>query len=205
MKMFGLAAIAAVAAMAFIGASSASAEHTALCKEAAALCPEDKLVKSIHMTAGTTVLKTSILTVLCLSSLAEGHITSPNYLGAPLVGTLLPIVWSNCGSNAAHDNCSVTTLAGGTISALKTAAGLGTATSENAKVLVLCSGFLHCVYGGPSVGPFNVEGAGHTAGAGKGMFTATELKVPNISGFLCPSESKWTALYEPLENTYASS
>jgi hypothetical protein len=65
--MLSLAAVAAIAAMAFVAASSASAA-TALCKVNETKCAEANLAKPVHFTDGTTVLKTSILTVLCLSS-----------------------------------------------------------------------------------------------------------------------------------------
>jgi hypothetical protein len=49
---------------------------------------------------------------------------------------------------------------------------------------------MHCVYGGKEVSGFTVEGALRREGSSHGMFVATELKVPFVSGFLCPSESK---------------
>ncbi len=220
-KTFGLAAIAAVAAMAFVGASSAMATgHTALCKTHEDPCAEANLVKNIHMQAGTTILKTSLATVLCLKSSAVAHaehgglslllvIEHPSgeklTIIDPLGFQVLTLTWENCGTNAAHNNCTVTNLKLPLIDLLKTALNLGTATVLGAEVLVNCVGILHCVYGGKEITGFNVEGALHTAGAGHGMFTANELSVPNVGGLLCPSTSKWTALYEPLEHIFGSS
>lgn len=203
LKVFSLAAVAAVAAMALVASSAMATGSTSMCKVNETPCAAGNQVKSLHMVAGTSVLKTSILTVLCLSSLAQVPITTT--LGNPLkTGALTSLTWENCGSNAAHNNCTVTNLKLPTFDVLRTAAGLGEATALGAEVLVLCGESLHCVYGGAAVTGFKVEGALHTAGAGHGMFTASELKVPKVSGFLCPAESKWTALYEPLEHVFLS-
>ncbi len=201
-KMFGLAGLTVVAAMAFLGASSASAnQSTALCKVHQEPCAANNLATSVHMVAGITSLKTSIATVLCLSSLVQG---TPEPLGKPQGVTLTQVLWNNCGTNAAHNNCTVTTLKPGLIDVLKTALNLGTAEALNTQVLVFCDLFidLHCVYGGASVKGFSVEGALHTAAAGHGRFIAKELEVPNVSGAFCPEKSFWTASYEGLEHQY---
>lgn len=204
-KMFGLAAVAAVAAMAFIGASSASATSTALCKVHQEPCAEANLVKSIHMVANDPILETSIATVLCASSLA---VASVGALAAPQKATVTTLTWTACKTvGSATENCTVTNLKLPVFDVLKTALNLGTAVALNPEVLVKCTnipifGELHCVYGGPAVEGFSVEGALHLAGTGHGMFTATKLTVPKVKGFFCPETSKWTALYEPLEHIY---
>jgi hypothetical protein len=204
-KAFGLVAMAAIAAMAMLGAASAVAsENTSLCKIHQEPCAEANRAKTVHFVAGTTVLKTSILTVLCLSSLVKGEVegtglaTAPNPLGVKVT----ELLWNNCGSNTEHNNCEVKNLKLPLFDVLKTALNLGTAIALGPEVLVKCGESLHCVYGGKEVKGFTVEGALHTTGAGHGMFTATELEVPFVSGFLCPSVSKWTALYEPLEHLF---
>jgi len=199
-KMLGLAAVAAIAAMAFLGASSAAALPTSLCKEASESleCPAGQRAHEFTMAAGTTVLKTSLLTVLCLGSKGTGVVTSANNLGTPLQVEVTSLAWESCGSNAEHTNCTVENVALPTFDVLKTEADLGEATALGASVHVTCSG-LNCYYGGAAVGPFVVESSGHTEGSGKGMFTASELSVPKVKGFLCPKESFWTALYEPTE------
>lgn len=216
--MFGLAALAAVAAMAFLGASSASATSSALCvlheepcltkhqlELAKAENPKENVISSVHMTAGITTLQTSVAKVLCLSSLAQGTVGA---LGSPQKVTIAAsgLTWSNCGTNAAHTNCIVTTLEGGTIDLLKTALNLGTGTILGSEVLVACDLLIdiHCVYGGEVEG-FGLEGAGHTASAGNGMFNANAVEVKRIKGAFCPEESKWTALFEPLTALYGTS
>jgi hypothetical protein len=202
-KMFGFAALAAVVAMALVGATSASAkENTQLCKVHQEPCAAGNAPTSVHFVAGTTVLKTSIITVLCLASLV---VATPLGLGTaptPQVLHNTEITWSNCGTNPAHNNCTVTTLAPGLVDLLKTALNLGTATVLGAEVKVVCGEILNCTYGGAEVTGFTSEGALHTAGAGHGMLTASELTVPVVGGLLCPATSKWNALYEPLEHLY---
>jgi hypothetical protein len=202
--MFGLAALAAVAAMAFVGGSSAMANGpSSLCKTHEDPCAAGNRATGVHMVAvGDTVLKTNVATVLCLGSLASGN-TENGGLGSPLGITMTAITWTSCGTTAAHNNCDVLTTKLGLFDALTTSLNLGTATALGTEVLVECDLAidLHCVYGGTVTG-FKVEGAGHTAGAGNGMFTATELSVPKTGGFFCPNTSLWTALYEPLEKLY---
>jgi hypothetical protein len=210
--MFGLAVAAAVASMALLGASSAMAEgNTALCTVHQDPCLDANLVSGVHMVAGITTLQTSVAKVLCLSSLAQGTVETDattgkrlSASGKPLGVNVTALTWSNCGTNAAHNNCTVNTLKGGLIDLLRTALNLGTATILGSEVLVECNiGFtLHCVYGGEVAG-FGVEGAGHNGGlAGNGMFNANALEVQRLKGLFCPEESKWTALYESLTALY---
>jgi hypothetical protein len=202
--MFGLAALAAVAAMAFVGASSAMGENTAICKVHEEPCASGNIAQTVHMVAGTTILETDLTTVLCLGALGVG---TTEGLGAPAGYTITSLTWSNCGTTSAHNNCTVTTLQNGLLDVLKTALNLGTAAALGTEVLVECNILLgfHCIYGGGEVKGFKVEGALHTAGAGHGMFTAKELLVPKVGGLICPKESFWTALFEPLEHIYGVS
>jgi len=206
---FGMTiACGALVAMAIL-ASTAMGEGISLCKVNEDPCAEKNQVSSVHLVAGTIVLKTSILTVLCLSALA---VIDNGVFGPTLVSGSFPIhyvtqslTFSNCGSNAAHNNCAVQNLSTiGLVDLSKTAANLGSASALRAEVLVNCSGFLHCVYGS-TVGPILVEGSGHNGAFGNGMFTFTELSIPKVSGFLCPATSNLTALFEPLEDIFVSS
>jgi hypothetical protein len=56
LKMFGLAALMALMAMAFVGASSAMAEETALCKADEEPCQESNWVSSIHEEGKASIL-----------------------------------------------------------------------------------------------------------------------------------------------------
>src|SRR4249920_2502830 len=127
-KMFGLAALAAVAAMAFLGASSAMAElPTTLCEEESAslTCPAEKQAKSFTMLATTTTLLASV-EVLCLHSSAkatvEGETLTP--AGTPLGVQLSELQFKECGrvSTGSHSDCTVTVLKQPLLQVLKTKA-----------------------------------------------------------------------------------
>jgi len=205
--MFGLAAVAAVAAMAFVGASSAMAEvATTLCEEESEglTCPTEKQAKSFTMLAKTTTLLASV-EVLCLHSSAKGTVEGETLTsaGTPLAVQLSELQFKECGrvSSGSHSDCTVTVLKQPLLKVLKTAANLGTAAvnpEAPAEINVKCGFFINCTYS-ETTKPFTVESAGHTEGAGLGMFTAEKLEVAKGKGFLCPETATWDALYEPLE------
>ncbi|HEX5610260.1 MAG TPA: hypothetical protein VFX45_09235 [Solirubrobacterales bacterium] len=69
-KLLGIAAVAAIAAMAFVGAGSASA--MTLCKENASFCPEGQRYKKgdvIKFHTNKAVIKTSTMTLTCSADL----------------------------------------------------------------------------------------------------------------------------------------
>ena len=201
MKHFGLA-LFAIAAMTTLVPSSASATSTTLCRVHEDPCKSGNIVTSVHAEAGISTLKTSIATVLCLWLLDVEEITGPS-LASPLTTTVNSVAYGNCGTNASHTNCSITALTGGGFSLLKTALNLGTGTFKGVETLVTCDLLIdiHCVYGG-TVSGFAVEGAGHSAGAGNGMVTASNLEVSRIKGSFCPEEARLTELGEPLAAIY---
>jgi len=200
--MFGLVAVAASVSMAFVGVSSALATgSTAVCEtHTAATCATPVSLVTFHQ-VGTGTLVTPSLTVLCLSGKFEGHVEGATHLANPLGIEVLLLDFEQCGTNSLHNNCTVTTTVKGLLDVLKNALNLGTAKSLNTKVLVECSG-LHCVYGGGEATGFELIGALHTTSAGHGLFIANNVKVPQVEGFLCPSESHWTAKFEPLVHLY---
>jgi hypothetical protein len=222
-KMLGLASVAAVAAMAFLGASSAMASETiptALCYEESAEleCPTLQQVHLESFLAKTTTLVTSLATVLCLHSVAIAEAEEKllakagetlNFLLEPKSEKLPQggLTFEECGlasGGEAHNNCEVTVNQLPLLQILKTAADLGTATINPllaAKVHVKCGSTIDCEYSEPVENkPFSIESSGHTVGAGNGMLSANELEVKKLAGGLfCPKVSKWTALYEPLK------
>lgn len=210
--MFGLAAVAAIAVMAFVGASSAMATgSTSFCKVNEEPCAEANRVKVVHMVASDPLLLTSITNILCESSLAVVEVESAGLLANPLAAKVTELTWTNCKTvGHATNNCTVTNLKLPLFDVLREKVGLGSANALGAEVLVFCEEVplvseIHCTYGGPEVPGFAVESALHQVGSGHGMFTATKLRVPEVGNkFLCPNESFWDALYEPLEHLYLS-
>jgi hypothetical protein len=213
-KMFGLAALAAVAAMAFVGASSASAT-TALCKVHEVSCSEANQAVLIHavLTSGTVGrLLNSTADILCLEVLVHATILPK---ANPLLIHILKFLAAKCGTDANHNNCTVESNASEAllwlVAILRTALNLGTATINEFEEMqpttrVKCTIFgfikIDCTYDGTGL-KFEIEGAGHTEKAGKGMLTANESPASLKEGSgLCPEEASLDGLLEPSENLY---
>ncbi len=196
-KTLGLAALAALAAMAFAGAGAGSAMA-----ESTALCPEDKTDSGHECTGGAVthvheatlsgkkaVLKTSILTVEC-DVLFLGDALSEE--GAPLAihGSF---TYTNCGScTVAEENgpAEIRVLREGHETASVTGEGL---------VHVTCSG-LNCRYNG--VGLKGTAKGPLLATETNGEVSLTEQSTNKESGLFCPSTSKLTITTTPLSATY---
>ena len=198
-KMFGLAA---VAAMAFLGASSAMANGpTALCKVHETACSTGNLVTSVHAVnvGEDPVLTTEIAGVpfelLCGISLAVASVLG---LAQPQVTHLSTLNWSECHTSLGVA-CIVTTETLGLLNILKTALNLGTLTSTGGTtVRVNCGEAINCVYGGTVTA--GIEGALHQTGVGHGMINVN-TEVERTAG-TCPLHAHWKALYESLEHIY---
>ena len=193
-KMFGLVALAALMAMAFISASSAMAEDTVLCSNDAEMQHQNPCVavKHVHETtlAGTKAkLLTSIVNVEC-DVLFLGDTTTEE--GAPLVikGNF---TYTNCGS------CTVEEVSKGVeIEVLREGHETSKVVGEG-EVHVNCSG-LNCTYNGEGL-----------VGTGKGPLLSsetngsvviTEQTTKKVSGLFCPSTGKLDITTTPLVKTY---
>jgi hypothetical protein len=194
--MFGLAALAALMAMAFVGASSAMAGSTTLCTADGSGCG----VSHVHETtlSGTKAkLLTSFLTVEC-DALFLGS-TSGGTLASPLV-IVGNFTYTNCGG------CSATEVSSSsTIKVLKVAGTEKSKVTGEGEVFVDCGSSFECTYDGEGL-----------EGTGKGPLSASETngevslseqtthKVPG-SDFFCPKEGKLDITTTPLSATYISS
>jgi len=192
MKMFGLAALAAVAAMAFVGVTSASATNTVLCKANELTCEATNKIEHATVTGLSTnaTLLSSLATVLCDHSIVSGKVL---LLANPLVGHIEKITFTICEEDTFGTECTVTTNNAGLLKLLKTGANAGSLTAEGAEALVSCPEIgLHCNYGNPTTS-LAVAGSQGTALA---VITATKVKLPEIGNkFFCPNESFWDATY----------
>jgi len=188
--MFGLAALAALMAMAFVGASSAMAEHTSLCASEQALCSSP--VTHVHETSvGHALLLSSFATVQCAALFLGDTLNSG--LGNPLRihGTFTYTCLSGCTATEENGPAEIQVLKEGTELAAVTGEGL---------VHVVCG--LNCRYNG-------IELEGHGLGAlastnGKGEVSIAGATVNKESGFLCPATSALDIVTEPLSTTYIS-
>jgi hypothetical protein len=191
MKMFGLAALAAVATMAFVGATSASAElNTTLCKKHTALsCAEGDQGSKIHsvLKTGTVLQLLALVDILCLGVLVEATALGLSKL---LPVHVLTLIFEGCGTGSVHNNCTVTVQELPLADLLKT--GL-----DQAK-LILLSGRtrLQC----PSIGTDCVyDLAGMEFDAGANHVTANEVVISELGGkFFCPDEGLLDGLLEGL-------
>lgn len=203
--MFGLAALAAVAAMAFVGASSASASNnTALCSANENPCSEANQLKSLHMAlTPSTVgkLLNSTANVLCLTVLANGTVlglgTAPN--GQQIHVTEFNI--NGCGTDSGHNNCTVTATELPLLDLLNEGGNVGVLSALSGKTNIKCTIFgfikIDCTYDGSGL-EFEVEG-----GATGGMLTAEKSPASLIAGGgLCPEESFLDGLLQALGAAY---
>lgn len=195
LKVFGLAAVVAAVAMAFV-ASTASA--TALCsaneEECASPFGTGTAVEASLKTGTTAMLKTELATVLCSKSATSGKTTSGP--GASVTGVIESLSFSECKTHAGT-NCTVGTALSLPYNASITATGSGngklTVTKGsgggNPGATVTCLGVIECTFRTPSA-TLNVLG-GNPAVA-----KAEAIELTERSGLLCPSkEAKWTAEY----------
>jgi hypothetical protein len=198
-KMLGLAVIAALAAMALIGAPSASAESTALCKAHESPCAEKNTFP-----AGTTILlsflegilETELGNVECEGAHAQGK--TVNKLGSPLEIKIESASTEGCGT------CSVTISTLGTLLLLKTASNLAEVTVHGVLAKASCAGILNCNYVSELV---KLHASGLNAGT-PAMLNVSKLEVKSEGGILCPAKATKTALVNMTangENFYISS
>src|SRR5580765_5795403 len=186
-KMLGLAALAALMAMAFVGAGSAMAEPTKLCSNDAEECTE---ITHVHETSvGKGKLKSSLPTIEC----------TVLYLGDVVEGTFAPlIIKGNFTYSSCNNFCSVKEENGPSeIEVLKTASEL-TAVTGKGLVHVSCP-FINCNYVGTGL-----EGDGKGAlksTQANGEVTLTEQNTEKESGS-CPEEAFLTLTTTPLVKTY---
>lgn len=195
LKILGLAAVAAMALMAFFGASTASA--LTFCKtvpNANNECPAGwhyGIGTTVHETqkAGTTaVLETTAGEVLitCTTSTFKSHTTTTGGLNQPVRGILTAEIW---GSPTTPCTVTVDTISLGEFEVNATSGGNGTLVGSGTKVTANIFG-VSCVYG---------TGTGTTLGTMTGGEPATADVNAVINkqegGFLCPSTTKWTGTY----------
>jgi hypothetical protein len=211
-KMLGLAALAALMAMAFVGVTSAMAEPTALCKVDTALfekekyvktdeCPEASRIHHVHEATleGNKALLLGSVKVEC-DALFLGDVTSTNNLGSPLVISG-KFTYTNCKTGTT--NCEVKeTSASSTITVLRLGHELADVTGSG-EVNVHCGFAINCTYNGEGL---TGHGLGPLLSTEPNGETRLEEQVTHKSGgTFCPETSKLDILTTSLEATYISS
>jgi hypothetical protein len=186
-KMLGLAAIAAAALMAFVGAGTASATELTC---GSSLCTKNAAFHSASV--GKAVLDAPFGNVECNSTVA-GSITEPGTSTTTAEVEITALNWSNCG------NDNVVTLNPGklvfhTFETNKN--NDGTVTSLGAEVTVEHVG-THCIFGtgatGTDIG--RATGSANTGSTAKLDISATIPRIGGRSGAFCGSSAPWTGSY----------
>jgi hypothetical protein len=204
-KMLGLAALAALMAMAFVSVSSAMAtESTALCTVDENPCEAANRVSHVHettLTGAKATLLNGISNVLC-DVLFLGDVLGGTLATAP---TALLIsgnfTYTNC-VDEKPNNCTVTEESAPVdIKVLKEGHELAKVTGEGL-VKVVCTG-ISCKYNGENL-------VGHALGPLlsvelNGQVDTSEKVVNKVGGLLCPATGKLDIVVTPLSKTYISS
>lgn len=198
LKMLGLAAVAAMALMAFVGAGSASA--TVLCKTApvGGVCPEGwDYAAGTEGTASLTeslVLETKEGTILdtCSGSTVQSTLSNTGSAAETIKSKLSSITFTGCTKTTDTINPGsgeVHWIAG---------TSNGTLTTFSTEVTVNTI-FGSCVYGAKATG----TDYGTTVGGNPGSLTLNTL-IPRVSGnFACPAEARITGKYVATNPTNA--
>ena len=207
LKMFSLAALAALMTMAFAGASSAMAESTALCKEDAVLltneeCPAGKLITEVHeVSVGKGVLLSSVFTIEC-EVLFLGDVTSANDLGNPLV-ILGNFTFPMAGCETTSGTlCEVKEeSASATIQVLKLGHELADVTYA-VEINWHCGVIWNCTYN--SVGLLGHDLGPLLSSSLNGNVGISEKTINKSGGSFCPKTTKLDLTTSPLEHTYSA-
>jgi hypothetical protein len=196
-KILGLAALAAMALIAFAGAGSASA--TVLCKTTANPCgaewdyPKGTEIHAV-LVAGTTSklenLSGSSVYTTCTESTIQGTTSNTGSDTETVTGSGV-LTW---GPKGVGCSTTVDTLANGTLEVHYGEKGDGVVTSKGAEWTEELFG-VTCSYGtaatGTKLGTLT-EPASSTSDTVLDVSAEVEKKA---GGFLCPSEVRWTAEY----------
>lgn len=201
-KMLGLAAVAAMALMAFLGASSASAN--VLCTENATPCPGNHPTEKKYI-VGDVVTATAVSPILtgspevtCDHSEVAIKITNAGGKNVNVTGEVTKLTFTgNCVAHTAFGDVGCTISAQG-LNYHAEVLGSGASASITVRegpgkgkprANVLCGGFINCTLGKTD---FNLS---ITSGNPATVNAEEEPLELEAGGFGCPSEARWDADY----------
>ena len=196
LKILGLAALAALVAMAFVGATSAMAESTALCQSDEGTCAEANRVSHIHeaTSEGSKAFLLSFVKVEC-DVLFLGDVQNAGNLGNPLE-ILGDFTWSNC-KTSGGTSCTVAEVSGTDtkISVLKSGHELAAVTGAG-EFTFKCTPLISCTYNWTGL---QAHAFGPLLSEAENGETKLEKQVLNrVKGF-CPETSELDLLTTSLE------
>jgi hypothetical protein len=194
-KMVGLAAVAALLAMAFVGASSAMAEDTALCSEDELVCDEANIVTHVHETSDGLAKLLSSPTVEC-NVLFLGDTSEGLSEGGPLHVTGA-FTYSSC-----NNSCTVKEINGpALIEVLREGEHLASVVGEGEVELSCFFGFIKCVYNGENLNGHGLDPLTSSLLNGSIVISGQETKIVKGS---CPEKAFLDITTLPLEKVYIS-
>jgi len=204
-RMLSLAAVAAVAAMAFVGTSSAFAEKgVLLCEKLELECKtpwkdtvEGEITKPVTVTgnAVSPKLLSSIGTVECEKSEAVLSILQLKLAELQLAHLLKLTFTGNC--HLGKTECKVTVGSTGGVSithGVNPLEWIGIPVElegKNTEATVTCGALINCTY----IGGAETETVATNSETGQATLTATKAPLKKTKG-LCPSVSEWDATYK---------
>jgi len=180
-KNLALAAIAAAAFMAFLGAGTASA--TQLCTDSGEVCTEYS--GTITGTSTNATLATNLANVECSDSATT--IVANSSTGAPILGEVTGLEFTGCRTEVGLVPCTVTVKNlpyGGSVEG-KT---LTVTDPVGAGAKVVCGTVLSCEFLTKSASLSITNGSPTVA-------VAKEVQLSHETGAICPSTATWSATY----------
>lgn len=190
LKMLSLCVVAAIAAMAVIGAGTASA--TKLCSINSSPCPagntygKGTAIKTQLVPGTSSVMSSGFVTITCTENTMSGKTTNEGGAGA-VTGEISSVAWKNCTSNLG--SCTASSLKTPWPAEVTGSGGNGTLTVQHPGGKFTCGGTT-CEYEG-SKASVSVTG-GNPAHA-----KASNISFSKIGGsFLCSSTASWSAEFE---------
>jgi hypothetical protein len=196
-KTFGLAAVAAMATMAFVGATSASAANTQLCKSHSTLtCGAGEGATTVSMVNSNATTILGSINVTCDTVNGDG---TPLALANPQQVHISGLDFESC-ETSGSDGCEVTVKEQPLTNLNKTGLDQGTLTGTNGRVFVECDTWwqvfdidIECEY----------DLAGLTLSVGKQHVTANEAPITEVgSDLLCPNEPTLDMLLKTTASRY---
>jgi len=188
-KMIGLAAMTAMALMAFIGASAASA--TELYSGATTLGVGTEINASLSGTASLTTTEGTVLDT-CTGGEVKGKTTTAGGAAATVKGDLSALTWTNCteptvtlalGGLEVHHTSGVN----GTVTSTTSSKGVTSEVTINTTIFGSC---VFTIASGATIGTLT----GTTAAGSQATFDINAVATRK-SG-LCPASAKWVGTYK---------
>ena len=195
-KMLSLAAIAAMTATAFVGATPASATSTQLCNSHSALTCGSAATSVNVVNSGTGHLLSSLVDVLCDDINGTG---TPLALANPQSVHVSGLDFASCETNGG-DGCLVEVFEQPLANLLKTGLDSGTITGTNGTMGVICEDIIlgHDIYCA-----YDLTGAQVSVGAQHLTANNTEISyIDTGHDDVCPTESFLDGLLETTANRY---